>query len=342
MSILGFHFEDCLGCDPTVKVVKGTAMEKVEESKWLEKIKAQILEATEDSARNTTKKRRRRIITELYTGADPTNGMPPPHMYQGIQFCDKRLLPDDCDAIKVLADGDYKALLEDCHDFDEFLNDNANQARNEIKDVPEFQGAAIRSVSREKSRRAWYEKLRSIETLPNVLDSLSEDQTVLEDPFKQTFRCATFHYQTKGQETDISAYYSHKDKVGNIVGFKPIAGESYNLVAMQSNYPNSGNGKERAAFEKEYDSYESYQSYKETLSESDRKTIDKFESIFMSKATAEGLPRVRVYKLTPGNTLLFAASDYLHGTIIPSQQAGMRRALLVFHDLIPYYAAGSS
>ena len=338
-SIAGNVFDQCPRSNPTIKFVQGNAEDIATGQEWLEKIEQSLLETQTDASGDVTSVRqKKRKSEELYTGADRTSGMPPPHIYQSIQFCDKRLLPRGCQAIKVLADAQYKLEIVDCRDFDEFVTETANKARTEIQETPEFQGAAIRSLL-EDPRRAWYEKLGAINTMPNVLELLSENQTALEDPFRLSFRSASFHYQTEGQETQLSVYYSHKDKAGNVVAFKSVAGMSYNLLASQSKYPKTDNGaKEQAAFENEHDSYEEYQAYKESVSESDRKKIEKFEADFMKKATASKLPRVWVFKMTPSDKLMFAASDYLHGTVIPKQEPGIRRALLVFHDLIPYYA----
>jgi hypothetical protein len=63
--------------------------------------------------------------------------------------------------------------------------------------------------------------------------------------------------------------------------------------------------------------------------------VDKFESDFFKEATKIGLPRVRVYRLEPADRLIFAAASYLHATIIPKNEVGRQRALLVFHHLIP-------
>jgi hypothetical protein len=207
----------------------------------------------------------------------------------------------------------------------------ATEACNAIRNLPQFQWAAIRSMPKEE-QVSWSRELVTPDK--NIEQLLQSKETVLKDPFKYTFRAISFHDQTEGTDAEVSAYYSHKDKVGNLVCFHQLAGVSYNFVAVESCKEQTGNEKEKAVLVTDCRGYKPYQEYKALASDCEK--IEKFEADFMKKATQLGLSRVYIFQLNAGDKLIFTARDYLHGTIIPKQQDGTRRALLVFHDLIPY------
>lgn len=330
-SLLGYSFEEC-SSEPAVKFVKGSAQKREQGKQWLQETR-EMLESLELNSRKRSRKQ------ELYVGHNSNGMLPAPHSYRNEVFCDKALLPTSCQHIKVLTDAEFKKSLSDVFDYKDhlFLHKTAMDASEAIADMAEFQGAAIRSMP-DKERNAWYEKLESMEDVENVMELLEAavDAVDLKDPFKYSFRAATFHDQTADSATRMSTYHWHKDKVGNIVCFCPLSGISYNFVAMQSNGAprKKGSEKEQAKLETSND----YQAYKNSLpaQSTNRKMIETFEAKFLQEATALGLPRVRVYELQAADKLIFTASDYLHATIIPKQEDGIRRSLLVFHDLVPY------
>ena len=117
-------------------------------------------------------------------------------------------------------------------------------------------------------------------------------KSVLKDPFKYTCRAISFHDQTEGTDAEVSAYYSHKDKVGNIVCFGQLAGVSYNFVAMESKKEQrvrrEGKGCARDGLRR-VQTVSGIQGISFCV---DREKIEKFEADFMKKATQQGLPRV--------------------------------------------------
>jgi len=326
---------------PTVKFVKGGARTKEDGQRWLKETRLKIEREEKElaEARKLAGQQRKRTSKQEHYPGEGNFGarMLPPHTYKSVQFCDKNLLPDQCTGIKVLANAEFQKTLDVCHDFDDFLGRRAKETCETIKKVPEFQHTAIRSMVSATEQNAWLEKLESLDTMQSITELQEENQEGLKDPFKYTTRAASLHEQTEQTATQVSAYYSHKDKVGNIVCFYPLSGVSYNFVAMPSKgktKPMNGK-KEKAEFERNCGSHQQYEAYK-AASDADRDMIEKFEADFLKRATSEALPRVRVYKMEASDKLIFTAADYLHGTIIPKQQDGIQRALLVFHDLIPY------
>jgi hypothetical protein len=339
-SLLGYSFDFCP--DPAIKFVKGNIKMKEHAEKWLRSTR-EMLEAAELNSRKRTRH------LEMYVGKG--NAMPTPHSYRKEVFCDKSLLPDCVTHIRIQTDAEFKKSLADVLDYKDhqFLDETSKNAIDAIRDMPEFQGAAIRSMAN-KERDEWYEMLTSEESVSNANDFLAgvyhEAASTLKDLFKYTGRCAAFHDQTADSASRLSAYFWHKDTVGNIVCFCPCSGYSFNFVAMQSNCVpppeyvkvKTGRMKEPAKIETTSASFNAYQAYKTSLpGESiDRKKIELFETRFLKEATALGLPRVHVYELQPGDKLIFTAQDYLHATIIPRQKDDIRRSLIVFHDLVPY------
>ena len=332
------------GSKPVIFYVRGNAAKREEGRKWLDKARPRLKtlkKAQEEAEASAGRQVRRKSTQENYGGFQ--SGMPDPHVYGNFQFYSKELLEDGCAAIKPLGDAIFSVELEHSHKFDGFVGDEdgflrgiANEAIHSIKDKWEFQGAAIRGMSEEQQGK-WRQKYQSLGSKPSPSELLEANQNVLDDPLKFTFQAASLHDQTDGTEKQISAYYSHRDKVGNLVCFCPLEGDSFNFVSMQSKYVKGAcNGrKEKARFEQSH-GYKKYQAYKSSLTETDLLKVNNFESDFMKTATDLRQPQVHVYRLMPADKLIFTARDYLHGTIIPKRDNGILRALLIFHDLIPY------
>lgn len=235
-----------------------------------------------------------------------------------------------------------KKKIDDCLDFDTvgggFLKRSAEEAHDKIKDLPQFVGAQV-SLMPEDNQKKWKEKYSSHGSEQTITEIYESNKGFLSNPLKNSFQAASFHEQLEDTHDQLSAYPMHKDKIGKSVCFHEVEGYSYNLVAVQSRYLNSNDKVEEEVEEAQLEEcygYKHYQDYKNSLNKRDRSMVEKFESNFMKRATKEGQPRVYVYKMDPGDKLVFTASVYLHGTIVPKQDDGVRRALLVFHELIPY------
>jgi len=336
-SLQGLVFDHCDGSNPTCASAPGSLKKRQDCTMWLQKARLKLEQ--EKHARNA----------ELYSGGKDTTLQR--HIYTNTQFCIKGELPQECMAIKVLGDGVFGKDLNKCHDFDDFVDEGdrflritAEAGRDLIEEKPEFLGAGIRDIPDKQLEKQWQQVAYSLETVMKPSELVQENGD-LQDPRSLFFRAATLHDQIEGDQDYITIYNSHKDKVGNIVMFLPLSGESFNFIAMQSMRKNTTQlkgKKEAAKLETTGAGYRKYQHYKASLSEIDRQKVNKFESDFLQTAVAQkpSLPRVRVYKLSPSDKLCFAAKDYLHSTIIPMQKD--RRALLVFHDLVPYSTSATT
>ena len=338
-SILSEPFDVIRGTAPAIMYKPGNYSQKVKASNWHKEVQSAM-------GSNGGSHRRRR---NLETYAEAQKGMPPPHVYSHTQFCDKSLLPDNCQYIKPLANAEYRTDLTDCHDYGAVGNDDAfllnicSEAVDLIRQKPEFQGPAICSMD-ETNGMAWNKELQALkdmhrldsDSVASCLSNSSNPGESLRDPFECTLRAANLHEQSEGTHLQISAYYKHRDKVGNIVGLYTLKGCSYTFVAMQSSkYGEKSNREEAAILDTKYGSYKLYIRYKKHLSAEDHAKVHNFERDFMKCASALKLPRVRVYRLEAADMLIFTAADYLHASIIPVQEGGYPRSLLVFHQLIP-------
>lgn len=339
-SILAVPFDAIRGTAPAIMYKPGNYGQKVKASNWHKEVQS----AMGSNAGGSHRSRR-----NLETYAEAQAGMPPPHVYSHAQFCEKSLLPDNCQCIKPLANAEYRTDLTTCHDFgflghgDEFLSNICSEAVDLIRQKPEFQGPAICSMD-ETNGNAWNKELQAwkdshrldSESIAKCLLNSRNPGERLRDPFEYTLQAANLHEQSEGTHLQISAYYKHRDKVGNIVGLYTLRGYSYTFVAIQSSkYGKETNREKAATLDTKYGSYKLYRHYKEHLSAMDQAKVHNFESDFMKRALALKLPRVRVYKLEAADMLVFTAGDYLHASIIPVQQGGYPRSLLVFHQLIP-------
>jgi len=309
---------------PAIKYVQGNNMKREDCHQWNQLAKKKL----EDSKHGEA------YSPPAYT---PGKGLKP-HMYTSHQFYDGDLLPAGCEKIKALGDGDHGKYIKNCLTFkdsiaigDMFLWEVSKECRNLLKDLPEFQGMVVVQLHPDE-KKAWTEVIQAHPSVRNI-NEISEREP-LQNPFMFALAAASYHRQVPGDMESITAYYTHKDKIGNVVLFLTLEGISYNLFAMPSKKlrptPN-----EKAEFE-EAGSLASYKEYKRSLSgDGERRMVEKFESEFLKEATDKHLPRVRVYMLEPGDRLMFAAATYLHGTIIPKNEQGTQRSLLVFHHLIP-------
>ena len=346
LAILGG--KKCRGGDPMVKFVSGNAAKREEGFRWLEKARSKcesIAQARLQEQLAARERVKRKSTRQIYSNPNHDPGKELMlHAYQDHVFYDDSCVDAGFSIIKTLGNADAGANIDDCLVFnnfvgsgDTFLENQSLQNLELIKAVPAFQCLAIESMTSKANTAAWCNVIVSLETMLNIeeLMECSSDKA-LKDPFKHTFRAASLHDQAAGDEMIIQQYSPHRDKLGNIVCFLPLAGSSYNFIAMEPKRVNQVGKKELAEFETDAGSFKAYKRYKESdcLSRKELTMIMKFESDFMKMATQQNLTRVRVYKLEPSDKLLFPAKDYLHGTIIPKQKQGNRRALLVFHDLV--------
>jgi len=78
--------------DPAVKFVPGSHQRKAEGQSWLDYIRQEIesREKVLQEARRQAGKRARRISKQEHY-SEQGKGMPPPHIYQNVPFCDKKL-----------------------------------------------------------------------------------------------------------------------------------------------------------------------------------------------------------------------------------------------------------
>lgn len=335
-SLLAFPFDEFRGTQPAILFEKGNHAKQEEARLWLWKARSKIQSQT-GSHRNRNQ--------EMY--AERQRGMPPPHVYTHAQFCDKVLLPAECKQIKPLANAEFNVEVKKSHDFcfladgDTFLSRISDQALSLIKHKPEFQGPAICSSP---AASVWHDELErlhasqhlSSKSVTELINSGSISGKRLEDPFKFALRAANLHDQSVTTQEHISAYYKHKDKVGNIVCLYSLKGCSFTFIAMQSKKAKQQRDEEASKFDTNYGSVKAYTKYKSSLPMSEYDQVHRFEMDFMKEATRLKLPRLRVYKLDSSDMLVFTACDYLHGSIIPKQEDGFPRALLVFHQLIPH------
>jgi hypothetical protein len=316
--------------NPAVIFVPGNSEKRGQAREWLQMARS-VLEEKE------SKTRRRK--QESYGQIVP--GMPGKHVYHSSQFCSMNLLEKDCKAIKVLTDAVYKKDLEECHNMDGFVNDGdcflrnvADAALGAIVDSWTFLGPAM-SIMETDQQDEWRRRFASLREIPSASEFIDANKETLVCPYKFTFRAVNLHDQTEGTQFGTSAYYKHKDKIGKIVFFYSLAGESYNFVATPPPHKKRGGAGKKAHLEHTH-GHDKYQMYKRSLNRSDLSLVQKFEKDFLKEAEEKGQTSVRVYKLNCSDQLIFNATEYLHATIIPKGRNGERRALLVFHELIPY------
>jgi len=314
---------------PAVYSVIGNESKREEAREWLEKARG-VLQG---------KCNNRRRPQESFDSSKP--GFPGEHVYENYQFYSSNLLEKECNSIKVLGNADFNISLQKCFDFDDFVEEGdcflskiADAAVSVIENSWTFVGPAI-SIMSAKQQTAWREAYAALKDKPSPSDLIESNKDVLVSPYKYTFRAASLHDQSDGTQNVISAYNKHKDKIGIFVCFYSLAGESYNFVSTPLQHEKWASDNKKARLEHKH-GYKNYQKYKRGLDSSDLSSVEKFENDFLAYAEKKNQPRVCVYNLKTTDMLIFFASQYNHATIIPKGNSGVRRALLVFHELIPY------
>lgn len=153
--------------------------------------------------------------------------------------------------------------------------------------------------------------------------------------FGRTFGGASLHVQNLSDASQlISAYYWHTDVFGGFVLFVQLVGISYTFVAVPGHTEECEFDKTDAA------DFVEYERWKGSLDAATLADVRKFERGFMafakdSKPKGENT-RILVHKLVAGQRLSIAAGSYPHASIIPKQNPGEARSLLVCHDLEKY------
>jgi hypothetical protein len=349
---------------PVILWTLGNATKRQIAHDWIGAVEAKLLEEEiqqkQEQRVGGALLRRKRAQEEFY--AEQKAGMPPTHMYRNVQFVDHRILPTGCKSIKPLTDAVFGKSVEETRNYNfakpeenddeendaeaphEFFKATIDEAMEAIKKRPDFQGAAIKAIWDNQQSTMWESALcDSTDVDEDTVTNLLKGDKGLKDPFKYMFRAASLHIQTPGTQEKSSAYYPHKDKVGNIVCFVGLRGYSYNFIATHAAQSSSQEKAKlsmavKAKLSEAGSSYKSYQSYKSYLEgkkdKSEFKAVCRFEEDFLCEAKKLGLMHVRVYELKPACTLAFPAKSYYHGTIIPGQL--QTRVLLVMHDLVPY------
>jgi len=253
------------------------------------------------------------------------------HAFHKIQLCDARKIDSmsagefeakpkgsqdgskSKSSIKVLGDREHGLSLSDCFDYDSFpfLRCLAEDTRNECCKCDDLADEAKHTSSTVRKDNK---------------DSSTDQHPTL-------FSAVELHQSPKPQ-TEISFFYPHNDKIGDVVCFCPLSGESYNFVAVE------GRGDDKTPeFDISAGDWVDYARFKNGLTGKDLENVRNYEALFKKKAKSSRPhnTRIIVFKLTPGSRLIFCAGSYFHGTIIPQQECA--RSLLVFHDLIPDWNA---
>ena len=144
------------------------------------------------------------------------------------------------------------------------------------------------------------------------------------------FGSAAFHMQDSDTMEYVNQYPIHRDKTGRITAFYQVEGWSFNFFAVQHK------SLQESKF-LEDDGYQYYQIFKHQhmADEQLMKKLDRFEKNILRESN---IVRnnfcgrlIRIIPLIPRKYVVFDATTYLHGTIIPMQ--GNARSLLIFHDL---------
>ena len=144
------------------------------------------------------------------------------------------------------------------------------------------------------------------------------------------FGSAAFHMQDSDTIEYVNQYPIHRDKAGRITAFYQVEGWSFNFFAVQHK------SLQKSKF-LEDDGYQFYQMFKHQHM-ADKIVRPKIASFERNILTQSNIPHknfcgrlIRIIPLIPGKYVVFDATTYLHGTIIPKQGKG--RSLLIFHDL---------
>ena len=143
------------------------------------------------------------------------------------------------------------------------------------------------------------------------------------------FGSTAFHKQDWDTLFDVNQYPIHRDKAGKITAFYQVEGWSFNFFAVQHKTL------QKSEF-LEDDGFQMYQMFKYQHEAKDiKEKLERFEKNILRESNKERnnfcCRSIRIVSLIPRKYVVFDASTYLHGTIIPKQRDA--RSLLVFHDL---------
>ncbi|CAB9520895.1 expressed unknown protein [Seminavis robusta] len=150
------------------------------------------------------------------------------------------------------------------------------------------------------------------------------------------FNAGEYHRGEFSEE--IQYFQHHRDKnFFSMVSIYVVEGESFNFVIVPGG-PDKG-----PDFDTEHGDYGEYVKWKEGLGEEDLKNVKLYEDALKdntrsNKWYTKGHHSIVVYKLTPGQRLIFGASWLTHGVIVPGKQ---QRSVIVFHDLLPKWTTFS-
>ncbi|CAB9512296.1 expressed unknown protein [Seminavis robusta] len=156
-----------------------------------------------------------------------------------------------------------------------------------------------------------------------------------DDKAPALFRAAEVHYNQHSTD-EMQFMKVHKDKIGSMVTIYVLEGISWNFVVLGGQKGESGD------FETDFGDYHDYVAWKnelKTLNGPDFKLVEEYE-VELKRYNGP----IIVYKLTPGQRLIFDALGYNHGVIVPGsfvdkegKITANKRSVIVFHDLLPQW-----
>ena len=244
--------------------------------------------------------------------------------YDNFYFIDdgkkRELLNEDVSEVRVLAERTGGRSLESFHSFTESFDavrDYLFRRNTRVVSVNKFTYIATRDFREDDPSPV----------IPADAPSLFDSQ----------FRVAEVH----SSDCHATSFYPlHRDKVGNLVAFLGVSGFSFTFMAFpretssgkKTNVNVNVNAIEVTEGTKvgtdNWSSYWDYKKFCKGLSSKEKKRVRNFERVLKQSNLCS-----RVYRLEPGDLLVFPAHYYLHGIIVPKQIE--TRTLAVFYKLIP-------
>ena len=256
----------------------------------------------------------------------PGRNFPLLHAYATAQFADQSLLPDGKE-LRLLADGIQYKHKTQCINYSEFpvlqeiQKDTLATLRRRKKRL--FLGEAIRALP-PSQEQAWAAIIKE-----NPANPYNQKDDRSGDPFAVSLAAMSLHVQSDWQKTKPSVYMPHIDIFGEFVCFVQIHGRSFTFVSERSDDPS----RTEAYFEEQDDngnSWKDYSEWKRSLQNNNPEEHEKvaaYEAEFARYVNNEArsrqgrLFRIRVFLLTPGDRLAFAAGKSLRtGASGPSTQ----------------------
>ncbi|CAB9518440.1 hypothetical protein (Partial), partial [Seminavis robusta] len=253
----------------------------------------------------------------------------PNHRFSNIQFHNEQVLQlmmkgndaqldenfkTDKSQIDVLGNEEMGLLVDQSipYDKDSFV---ANIAEDSRKRYLEHRDPKLR------------EELLEIALAAHINLSVPGD----DDKAPALFNAAEYH---RGNSSAKIQYFPHhKDKnCFTMVSIYVVEGESFNFVIVP------GGPDEGPDFDTEHGDYGEYDDWKGTLGVEDLKNVELYENALKDKRNqfyTKGHHSIVVYKLTPGQRLIFKAQWLTHGVIVPGNQ---QRSVIIFHDLLPKWS----